>query len=145
MRWMFFIHVASVAFWLGGTATLYLLYRKSLRLASSDGVSLAYDTTRTVIKGILNPSALLVLLTGIVMLMQMGLAGQAKPFWLAFMEQFGGMVALISVVVLSWQMRRLNRAASDDERVRRWRILNLMLVGVGIGVILTIFVVALRF
>lgn len=145
MRWMLFVHVASVAFWLGGTAALYVLYRKSLRLASTDGMSVAFDTTRSVIKGILNPSALLVLFTGIGMLMQIGLVGKAKPFWLAFMEQFGGMVALISVGLLSWQMRRLDRAATTEERKKRWRTLNAMIVGVGAAVTLTIFVVALRF
>src|SRR5690554_3829930 len=94
MRWMLFVHIASVAFWLGGTATLYVLYRKAKPLSLSDGLTVAHDTTRSVIKGILNPCALLVLLTGIGMLTQMGLVGQSKPFWLSFMEQFGGIVAL---------------------------------------------------
>ena len=113
MRWMLFVHIASVAFWLGGAAALYVLYRKTLRLSPSDGAAVAYAAARSVIMGILNPSALLVLLTGIGMLMQMGLAGRAKPFWLAFMEQFGGMVALASAAALTWQVRRLDRAASD--------------------------------
>ena len=106
---------------------------------------MAYDTTRSVIKGILNPSALLVLFTGIGMLMQMGLVGKAKPFWLTFMEQFGGMVALISAGVLTWQIRRLDRASSAEERARRWRVLNQTIAGVGAGVVVTIFVVASRF
>lgn len=144
MRWMLFVHIASVAFWLGGTATLYVLYRKSVRLAPSDGAAVVYDTTRSVIKGILNPSALLVLFTGIGMLMQMGLIGMTKPFWLTFMEQFGGMVALLSAGVLTWQIRRLDRAASAEERARRWRLLNHTIACVGAGVVITIFVVALR-
>lgn len=143
IRWMLFAHIMSVAFWLGGTATLYVLYRKSLRL--SDGISVAYDTTRSVIKGILNPSALLVLLTGIGMLMQMGLVGSSKPFWLAFMEQFGGIVALISVGMLTWQMRRFDRASSPEDRARQWHTLNRTIAAIGAGVAVTIFVVALRF
>lgn len=86
-----------------------VLYRKSLRLAPGDGAAVAYDTTRSVVKGILNPTALLVLFTGIFMLMQLGLVGQSKPFWLTFMEQFGGMVALISAGLLTWQLRRFDR------------------------------------
>lgn len=147
MRWMLFVHIMSVAFWLGGTATLYVLYRKAMRLTpseSSAGIAVAHDTTRSVIKGILNPSALLVLLSGIGMLMQMGLVGQAKPFWLGFMEQFGGMVALISIALLTWQLRRLERAPSSQERARRWRLLNQTILGVGAGVAITILVVALR-
>lgn len=145
MRWMLFVHIASVAFWLGGTATLYVLYRKSMRLSPSDGISVAYDTTRSVVKGILNPSALMVLFSGIGMLMQMGMVGKTKPFWLTFMEQFGGMVALISAGVLTWQLRRLEKASSSEERARRWRVLNQTIAGVGAGVVITIFVVALRF
>lgn len=144
MRWMLFVHIASVAFWLGGTATLYVLYRKSLRVVSSGGAPVVYDTTRSVINGILNPSALLVLLTGIGMLMQMGLVGVTKPFWLTFMEQFGGTVALLSAGVLTWQIRRFDRAASAEERARRWRLLNNTMACVGAGVVITIFVVALR-
>lgn len=144
MRWMLFVHIASVAFWLGGTATLYVLYRKSIRLSAPDGQSVAYDTTRSVVKGILNPCALMVLFTGIGMLMQMGLVGAAKPFWLTFMEQFGGMVALISAGMLSWQLRRLDRATTDEERTRRWRVLNQTIACVGAGVVVTIFIVALR-
>lgn len=145
MRWMLFVHIMSVAFWLGGTAALYVLYRKALPLVASNGATVALDTTRSVIKGILNPSALMVLLTGIGMIMQLGLMGEAKPFWLTFMEQFGGMVALISIGLLTWQIRRLDRATSTEERVRLWNRLNLTIVGVGAGVALTIFVVALRF
>lgn len=145
MRWMLFVHIASVAFWLGGAATLYVLYRKSMRLSPSEGISVAYDTTRSVIKSILNPSALLVLFTGIGMLMNMGLVGKAKPFWLTFMEQFGGMVALLSAGVLTWQIRRLDQASSAEERTRRWRMLNQTIACVGAGVAVTIFVVAMRF
>lgn len=144
MRWMLFVHIASVAFLLGGTAALYVLYRRSLRAASPEGMAVAYGTARSVVKGILNPSALLVLLTGIGMLLQVGMLGKTKPFWLAFMEQFGGMVALISAGLLTWQLRRLDRSATDEERKSQWRALNLMIAGVGVAVTLTILVVALR-
>jgi len=145
MRWLLFVHIASVAFWLGGAVTLYVLYRKSMRLAPSEATSVAYDTARSVVMSILNPSALLVLLSGIGMLMQMGLVGRAKPFWLTFMEQFGGMVALVSAGVLTWQIRRIDRASSAEERNRRWRVLNQTIACVGAGVIVTIFVVAMKF
>lgn len=144
MRWMLFVHVLSVALWLGGTAALYVLYRKTMARSSSDGLAIAHDTARSMVKGILNPSALFVLLTGIGMLMQMGLVGQSKPFWLSFMEQFGGLVALISIALLTWQMRGLDRAPSSEERARRWRLLNRSIMGVGAGVALTIFVVLFR-
>jgi len=145
MRWMLFVHIASVAFWLGGAVALYVLYHKSMRLASSEAGAVVYDTARSVILSILNPSALLVLFTGIGMMVQLGFIGKAKPFWLTFMEQFGGMVALLSAGVLTWQIRRFDRASSAEERIRRWRVLNQTIACVGAGVIVTIFVVAMRF
>jgi len=144
MRWLLFVHIASVAFWLGGAATLYLLYRSSMRLSSQDAVPVTYSATRSAVWGILNPSALLVLFTGIAMMVQLGLAGKPKPFWLTFMEQFGGTVALVSAGTLSWQLRRLDRASSAEERTRRWRTLNRTIASVGAGVAVTIFVVAMR-
>lgn len=144
MRWLLFVHVASVAFWLGGIGALYVLFRKAAGTASDDGRELAYDTTKSVVKGILNPSALLVLATGIAMIVQMGLAGRAKPFWLGFMEQFGGIVALLSAGLLTWQLRRIDRAASQEERERHWRQLNRTMAYIGVGVVATIFVVILR-
>lgn len=144
MRWLLFVHVAGVAFWLGGIGALYVLFRKAAGTASDDGRELAYDTTKSVVKGILNPSALLVLATGIAMIVQMGLAGRAKPFWLGFMEQFGGIVALLSAGLLTWQLRRIDRAASQEERERHWRQLNRTMAYIGVGVVATIFVVILR-
>ena len=105
---------------------------------------MAYDTARSVIRGILNPAALLVLFTGIGMLMQLGLIGHRKPFWLTFMEQFGGTVALISAGMLTWRMRRFNSAASPEERARCGRELNQTVALVAAAVAVTILVVALR-
>lgn len=143
-RWLLFLHISSVAFWLGGIAAMYVLYRKAAGKSWDNGQQLAYETTKSVVKGILNPSALLVLGTGIVMIMQLGLMGQSKPFWLGFMEQFGGMVALISAALLTWQIRGIERASSSSERNRGWRRLNQTMAYVGVGVVVTIFIVALR-
>lgn len=144
MRWLLFLHVAGVAFWLGGIAALHVLYRKAAGTDWERGRALAYDTAKSVVRGILNPSALLVLGSGVIMIVQLGLAGRAKPLWLAFMEQFGGMVALLSAGVLTWQLRRIDRASSEDERDRRWQDLNRTMVYIGVGVVATILVVVLR-
>lgn len=143
-RWLLFLHITSVAFWLGAMAALFVLYRRAASRSWETGQSLAFDTTKSVVRGIVTPSALLVLGTGIIMIMQLGLMGQAKPFWLTFMEQFGGMVALISAGLLTWQTRRVDRADSPAERERRWRHLNQTMAYVGVGVVATILVVALR-
>lgn len=144
IRMMLFLHILSVAFWLGGIVAMYVLYRKAAGKSWDHGRQLAYDAAKSVIRGVLNPSALVVLGTGIVMIMQAGWMGRAKPFWLAFMEQFGGMVALVSVGLLTWQLRRIERSLSESDRDRGWRRLNQTMAWVGVGVAVTIFIVALR-
>ena len=142
-RALLFLHVTSIAVWLGSLVTLYLLSRRALSPASPEALAVVYETTRTVVRRVINPSALAVLLTGIAMMVQLGMVGKQKVFWLAFMEQFGGMVALICVALLTWQVRKLERA-SPDERVARLRSLGRTFLGVGAGVAATIFVVTLR-
>lgn len=144
IRWLLFVHIVSVAFWLGSIGALIVLHRKGKSLGESAESAVVYQTTRSVVRWIMNPSSVLVLLTGVTMLVQMGLGGKPKPFWLGFMEQFGGMVALISVALLTWQTRKIDRAPSPAVRSQQLRRLNQMMAGVAMGVTATIFVVILR-
>lgn len=57
-RWLLFFHITSVALWLGGIAALYVPYQKAVRATTADEHALAYATTRSVVRGIINPSAL---------------------------------------------------------------------------------------
>ncbi len=143
MRPLLFLHISSVALWLGSLVTLYILNRREIAPNNPEALSIVYGTTRSVVRKVINPSSLIVLLSGIGMMVQLGLVGQSKPFWLTFMEQFGGMVALISVALLTWQMRKVDRAAAD-ERAALLKRLNRTMLGVGAGVLATILVVTFR-
>lgn len=143
IRALLFLHITGIALWLGSLVTLYILNRRRFAADNPEAIAVVYETTRSVVRGVINPSSLIVLLSGISMMMQLGMVGQPKLFWLAFMEQFGGMVALISLALLTWQMRKVDRASSE-ERVARLRRLNHTFLGVGAGVTATILVVALR-
>lgn len=143
-RWLLFIHIAGVAFWLGSLVSMFVLIRKGVATENAEARAIVHRTTRSVVRGIINPCAALVLLSGIIMLVQLGLTGQSKPFWLAFMERFGGLVALISVGLLTWQLRMVDRAHDPQHRARGLRRLNQMMMGVGAGVTVTILVVTLR-
>lgn len=147
MRWLLSIHVVGVAFWLGGIVALLVLQRKSRTVStdlSSDAQQLLLGTMGSVVRWVLTPSAAFVLLTGPIMLMQMGLIGVTKPFWLDFMERFGGVVALVSMVLLTWQMRNADRATSGEERKRHLHKLGFSLTGVGAATLATVLVVILR-
>lgn len=144
MRPMLFLHIIGFTFWLGSMVAVYVMYRKNRALAGEGHFGLVSGTIRTVVWGILNPSAVLVLFTGIGMISAMGLVGNPKPFWLMFMEMFGGMAALLSIALLSWQARRLAKADSAEEGSRRLAGFMRVMMPVGISVAATIFVVALR-
>lgn len=150
VRWLLFAHVIGVAFWLGGAAALLVLQRMSRKIVH-DGVDLSEDARRltlgtmgTVVRWILTPSAAVVLLSGPAMMMAMGIVGMAKPFWLVFMERFGGLVSLVSIVLLTWQMRKLERADSGTERVRRLNKMGYALTGVSAATAATVLIVMLR-
>jgi len=142
-RLLLFFHVTCVALWLGSIGAAYILHRKAATVGGKDSYPLALQTTRSIVRGIMNPCALVVLVTGVVMLMQMGLVGETKPFWLNFMERFGGVVVLLSVGWLTWQMRRLSSAPAEQNGTRFVGI-NRALTSVGAGIIVTLFVVLLR-
>lgn len=140
VRWLLFFHVTCVALWLGSISAVYILHRKAMAVGNAQH-ALAIETTRSVIRGIMNPCSIVVLITGITMLMQMGLVGRERPFWLAFMEQFGGLVILLSVGLLTWQMRRL--AASAETQASLGNI-NRVLTWIGAGIVAVLLVVLLR-
>lgn len=150
VRWLLFAHVTGVALWLGGVVALLVLQRKSKAMVadadvmSADARQLLLGTIGAVVRWILTPSAALVLFTGPVMLMQMGLIGMSKPFWLDFMERFGGVVALVSMVLLTWQMRNAERATATVDQNRHLHRLSVTLTGVGVATLATVFVVVLR-
>lgn len=142
--WMLFLHIIGFTLWLGSIATIFVMYRKNKSVAGAGNFALTSTTIRSTVLGILNPSAVIVLLTGIGMMSAMGMVGRPKPFWLMFMEMFGGTVALLSVVLLTWQARRVARADSEEEGSRRLATLVRTMMPIGGAVAATILIVALR-
>lgn len=70
--------------------------------------------------------------------------GNPKPLWISFMERFGGMVALLSVGVISLMLRRAHNKSNGEERVRGFAALSRIMTSVGTLVTMTIFVVMFR-
>ncbi|MBO8170264.1 MAG: hypothetical protein H0Z33_00055 [Bacillaceae bacterium] len=103
---LYFFHISGLVIWLGSLIALgFLLMILKGRLVAGDNPFVA--STLNLIKWLSNPGALVVLITGVMMLVQMGMAGGDKPFWLSFMEQAGGMVILLSIILLTLLSRRI--------------------------------------
>ncbi|MFE6799290.1 hypothetical protein [Paenibacillus chitinolyticus] len=118
--WMLFLHITGLFGWLGallGILVTMLLLRK--QLGTSDANSLAGKTIR-VFGRIAHPSSILVLLSGVYLILQMGI-GTDKPLWLQVMEKGGGTIILLAVIftaVLGSKMnKRLNSSGGTSVRL----------------------------
>jgi putative copper export protein len=104
---MLFLHLAGISVWLGSIVTIAILLLVIKKQIDS-------DVGRSLVKkmiGIFNmlthPSSFIVLVSGIVMIVKLGSSETGKPFWLNYMEQVGGMVVLLFIIVLSILGRRV--------------------------------------
>ncbi|GKS12385.1 hypothetical protein YDYSY3_33850 [Paenibacillus chitinolyticus] len=118
--WMLFLHITGLLGWLGALLGIFvtmLLLRK--QLGTPDANSLAGKTIR-VFGRIAHPSSILVLLSGLYLILQMGI-GTDKPLWLQVMEKGGGTIILLAVIftaVLGSKMnKRLNSAGGTSVRL----------------------------
>ncbi|MDF2661905.1 MAG: hypothetical protein K0Q94_4696 [Paenibacillus sp.] len=111
---MLFIHLTGLSIWLGSlVAVAILLTAMKKMLPSADVSGIVRKTVRT-FNLLTHPSAFLVLISGVFMILEMGL-GSDKPFWLIYMERGGGMIVLLFIIVISIMGRRLmKRIAGGD-------------------------------
>lgn len=123
---------------------MFVLQRKTRDTTESAVVKITQQTTQSIVKGVVNPSAVVVLATGIAMIVHLGIVGQAKPLWLTLMEHGGGMLVMLTVLLTSWHMRKLTRSSQDSARQMHLARLSNSLAGIGVGVLAVILVVALR-
>jgi putative copper export protein len=105
---LFFLHISSLSIWLGGMVTLSMLLYV-IRTNEWLSVQSTVATCLKVVNRVLVPSAYVLLITGGVMMMQMGLKPGQKPFWLMFMEQTGGLVILASTIAMALLGRKIRK------------------------------------
>ncbi|MGE6226372.1 hypothetical protein [Paenibacillus chitinolyticus] len=137
---MIFLHISGLLGWLGallGILVTMLLLRK--QLGTPDANSLTGKTIR-VFGRIAHPSSILVLLSGVYLILQMGI-GTEKPLWLQVMEKGGGTIILLAVIftaVLGSKLnKRLNSAGGNSVRLTGY----LSMVGVFMFLIVSVVLV----
>ncbi|MFD2168874.1 hypothetical protein [Tumebacillus lipolyticus] len=112
--WLLFLHLTSLALWFGGLVMLSFLL-VSIKQSAGEAVKAQVSTYLKLANRLLHPSALLVLISGAIMIVQMGIERDMKPFWLTFMEQWGGTVVLFSTIALTWVGSRLKKRLTAAE------------------------------
>ncbi|QOS97967.1 hypothetical protein JNUCC42_15635 [Brevibacterium sp. JNUCC-42] len=58
------------------------------------------------------------LTSGIGLLVTAALIGKSKPLWLKLMEDAGGMVALLFVVLVTWLTKSMSKALKEENGTR---------------------------
>lgn len=108
---LLFLHLSGMAVWLGSLIAVgIMLIMLGRQLHSEESRVLV----RKIVKAfnlLTHPSSFIVLLSGGLMIMKMGL-GDDKPFWMVYMERGGGMIILLSIVVLSILGRKMLKKLS---------------------------------
>ncbi|RKN84233.1 hypothetical protein [Paenibacillus ginsengarvi] len=115
-----FLHLTGLMIWLGALlAVVVMLVMMKKQLGEGASRLLANRIIRTF--GLFaHPGAVVVLVSGVLMIIQMGL-GSDKPLWLSLMEKGGGMIILLALVltgILGKKARtRLNAASAGTVRL----------------------------
>lgn len=103
--WLF-LHLTGVTVWAGSMLTvLFILLMMRKHLGSKELATVVKKIVR-IMNVMVHPSSVLVLVSGIFMIITMGI-GQDRPFWLNFMERFGGVAVMFTIIAMSIASRRL--------------------------------------
>ena len=122
---LLFLHLAGLAVWLGTTAmSAFLLMKAKQKLESKDVADMSVGVVRT-FNALTHTSAFLVLLSGILLLLRLGMENHSNfPFWLLFMEQFGSIVILLFIILLSILSGKARKALQSGDAAKARKSVN---------------------
>lgn len=141
---LYLIHIVSLTTWLGALVVLLVLMR---------GAQVNGDRTRIAalangkVWAMLQAAAFAVLLSGIGMIVNAGWLDKSEPLWLKLMEDGGGLVALLFVVLVTLGTRKWRKALvqGDDSGYRlvlkRMSVMSLSFV---LAIVSVVFIVSER-
>lgn len=111
---MYFSHIIGLAIWFGAMMVMMLLLRKT---RGHDPQQVSAVLADRGLWGTLQISAAAVLLSGIGMIVQTGMIGTSKPLWLKLMEEGGGVVVLVFIILATLWTRKLRRSLKQGDTV----------------------------
>lgn len=118
---LYFLHLIGLTLWMGSMVLLVILLVNLRKNTKEWGGKPLFLLATKVVKWFLNIAALVVLGSGGALIQQLGYTEATKPFWIRFMEQGGGMILLLFIIIMTWLSNRATRlvrdAGSEEDRV----------------------------
>jgi len=148
---MLFLHLGSLSVWVGSVIMTVLLLLSLKNNIQSPDISVAVRNVVKIVNRVTHPTAFIVMLSGIFMLMgdAWGMENHDSfPFWIKFMEQAGSMVILIFIVAIFILGRKLvGKLAAGDvaaarRGIRRYVLTSIILMA---GVMAIVYIVSVKF
>lgn len=97
---MLFLHLTGLSIWLGSLIALAVSISLLKKHTESDEGLKIIRKILGVISCWIHPSGFVVLVSGIIMIVKMGISESAKPLWLHYMEKGGSIIILLSIISL---------------------------------------------
>lgn len=139
---LYFVHLTALALWLGSLVVAAWWSRAALTAPDAGSRNWGLRMVSQLTMWVSAPASVLVLLAGITMVIVAGQSGASHPLWFRVMEEGGGLLILVSLVLIPRLARRVRQAADDQtavQRAVRSYIAGLTVMAVGVvGVLLTV-------
>lgn len=104
----YFFHIIGVIIWIGAFIGFGLLLRFLVKEKAVDTHALIVKRIDQITKWFINPSAFIVLVSGVLLLIEYG--GASKPLYITIMERAGSLVILVSIIALTLVSRKIKKA-----------------------------------
>lgn len=110
--WLF-LHLTGLAIWIGSLlAIVVMLLLLKKQLGSQQSNTLAKRVIR-VFSMFAHPASVIVLISGVFMIVQMGLGSTDRPIWLDVMEKGGGTIILLALVLTGILGSKVKKRLND--------------------------------
>ncbi len=148
---LLFLHIAGVVLWLGSVVMAVILLSTLKKDLQSPNIAELSTKTIKLLNRVTHPTAFLVLLTGIFMLMSdtWGMANHNSfPFWITFMEQAGAITILAFIIAVSIIGKKATKRLAAGEYAQALKSINTFILTaliLAIAAFVVIYVVSGKF
>lgn len=109
----YFLHISGVIIWIGSFIGFGILLRSLAKQKTVEQHSLVITKIDKIVKRLIHPSALAVLISGVLLILPYN--RESLPLYITLMEQAGSIVILLSIIFLTLQSRKIQKALNGQQ------------------------------